>query len=94
MEYILLFIDFLRTREKRIFLVNVIIPLIVSIIVFLYSDSCRFYSVVDAIQSDILSVIGILLGFTISVFAIFLTSEGANIEKARNSYIEKVIYTP
>lgn len=90
MEYILLFIDFLRTREKRIFLVNVIIPLIVSIIVFLYSDSCRFYSVVDAIQSDILSVIGILLGFTISVFAIFLTSEGANIEKARNSYIEKV----
>ena len=30
------------------------------------------------------------LGFTISVFAIFLTSEGANIEKARNSYIEKV----
>lgn len=86
MEYILLFIDFLRTREKRIFLVNVIIPLIVSIIVFLYSDSCRFYSVVDAIQSDILSVIGILLGFTISVFAIFLTSEGANIEKARNSY--------
>lgn len=34
MEYILLFIDFLRTREKRIFLVNVIIPLIVSIIVF------------------------------------------------------------
>lgn len=89
MEYILLFIDFLRTREKRIFLVNVIIPLIVSIIVFLYSDSCRFYSVVDAIQSDILSVIGILLGFTISVFAIFLTSEGANIEKARNSYIEK-----
>ena len=87
MEYILLFIDFLRTREKRIFLVNVIIPLIVSIIVFLYSDSCRFYSVVDAIQSDILSVIGILLGFTISVFAIFLTSEGANIEKARNSYI-------
>lgn len=89
MEYILLFIDFLRTREKRIFLVNVIIPLIVSIIVFLYSDSCRFYSVVDAIQSDILSVIGILLGFTISVFAIFLTSEGANIEKARNSYILK-----
>ena len=82
--------DFLRTREKRIFLVNVIIPLIVSIIVFLFSDSCRFYSVVDAIQSDILSVIGILLGFTISVFAIFLTSEGANIEKARNSYIEKV----
>ena len=81
MEYILLFIDFLRTREKRNFLVNVIIPLIVSIIVFLYSDSCRFYSVVDAIQSDILSVIGILLGFTISVFAIFLTSEGANIEK-------------
>lgn len=56
----------------------------------MYSDSCRFYSVVDAIQSDILSVIGILLGFTISVFAIFLTSEGANIEKARNSYIEKV----
>lgn len=83
MEYILLFIDFLRTREKRIFLVNVIIPLIVSIIVFLYSDSCRFYSVVDAIQSDILSVIGILLGFTISVFAIFLTSEGANIEKVK-----------
>lgn len=92
MEYILLFIDFLRTREKRIFLVNVIIPLIVSIIVFLYSDSCRFYSVVDAIQSDILSVIGILLGFTISVFAIFLTSEGANIEKARNSYIEKTCW--
>lgn len=90
MEYILLFIDFLRTREKRIFLVNVIIPLIVSIIVFLYSDSCRFYSVVDAIQSDILSVIGILLGFTISVFAIFLTSEGANIEKARNSYTENL----
>ena len=39
MEYILLFIDFLRTREKRIFLVNVIIPLIVSIIVFLYLKS-------------------------------------------------------
>lgn len=80
MEYLLLFIDFLRTREKRIFLVNVIVPLIISILVFLFSDSCHFHSVVDAIQSDILSVIGILLGFTISVFAIFLTSEGVNIE--------------
>ena len=45
---------------------------------------------IHAASIALLMLFRVILGFTISVFAIFLTSEGANIEKARNSYIEKV----
>lgn len=90
MEYLILIFSFFQTKEKRIFWINFLCPLLIGVLTFWHSDSSHFQEVAKDLQSDILSVIGVLLGFSFSVFAIFLTSEGVNIEEAKNRIVENV----
>jgi len=84
MEYLLLIKEFFQTRKK----IGIIVPLIVGGVVFYFSDTCLFYKNGSNIQTSILNVGGILLGFTISIFAIFISGNMKSIEDAKN-YLTK-----
>lgn len=90
LEYFLFFYEFLKTTEKRSVVPNLIISLIVAVLLFFYSENLCVFSKLDSIQSDILSVVGILLGFSFSVFTIFLTADGTNIAKAKKDFLKGV----
>ena len=79
-EYYFLTKDFFQTRKKvRI----VIIPLVIAGVVFYFSDTCLFYKNGLNIQTSILNVGGILLGFTISFFAILISGNSKSMEEAK-----------
>ena len=80
MEYLLLIYEFFKTRKGK----ALIIPLLIGGLVFYFSDSQHFLENGSEIQGNILTVVGILLGFTISVFAVFLGGNGGSIEESKN----------
>jgi predicted ferric reductase len=82
MEYLLLIKEFFQTR-KTSEKIGIIIPLIIGGIVFYFSDTCSFYKNGTNIQTSILTVIGILLGFTISIFSIFISGNMESIQEAK-----------
>ena len=88
MEYLLLIFEFFKTRNRF----GLILPLVVSGVVFCFSDTFLFYENGSNIQESILNVVGILLGFTISIFAIFIGSNGGSIEEAKEYKTEYKLY--
>lgn len=88
MEYLLLIFEFFKTRNRY----GLILPLLISGIVFYFSDTYLFYKNGSNIQENILNVAGILLGFTISIFAIFIGGNGGSIEEAREYKTKYKLY--
>jgi len=88
MEYLLLVYEFFKTRTK----LGLVIPLIVSGFVFYFSDTCLFYQNGSNIQGNILNVAGILLGFTISIFAILIGGNSGSIEESREYKTKYKLY--
>lgn len=79
MEYLLLIYEFFKTRKRK----TLIVPLMIGGLVFYFSNSQHFQNNGAIIQGNILTVVGILLGFTISVFAVFLGGNGGSIEESK-----------
>jgi hypothetical protein len=88
MEYLLLIYEFFKTRTKS----GLIVPLIVSGLVFYFSDTCLFYKNGSNIQENILKAAGILLGFTISIFAIFIGRNSGSIEESKEHKTKYKLY--
>jgi hypothetical protein len=88
MEYLLLVCEFFKTRKKT----GIILPLMVGGTVFYFSDSCLFSENGTSIQENILNVAGILLGFTISFFAIFIGGNSESIEESKKYKTKYKLY--
>lgn len=86
-EYLLLLYEWFKTTEKCSLIFNGIISILIAIVVYNNSINIPILNI-ESIQSDLLSVIGVLLGFSFSVFTIFLTADGTNIEKAKKEILE------
>lgn len=88
MEYILVIFEFFKTRKSF----GLVLPVIVGGGVFYCSDSCLFIKNGSTIQDGILNVAGILLGFTISIFAIFIGGDKGSIEESKGHKTEFKLY--
>ncbi|GAB1473246.1 hypothetical protein MASR2M69_06870 [Bacteroidota bacterium] len=73
MEMLILMYDFFRTR-KWSYLASLIFPAIIGTIIVCYTSPESFNEIATDFRSNILTVIGILLGFTIALLAIFITA--------------------
>lgn len=80
MEYLLLIIEFFLSKKIRAYFGILVLPTLVSWVLF------NTITVEISEQQDygnILTLLGILLGFTISLFAIFLSANNSNIRKSK-----------
>jgi len=81
-----LFYEFFATR-KWSYLVSIAISIAIGFIVFYSIDTFKVPDFASETRSDILNVIGILLGFSISVLAIFIASGNKNIDASKEHSI-------
>jgi len=88
MEYLLLIYEFFKSRSKT----GLIFPLALSATVFYFSDTCLFHKNATNLQDSIINVSGILLGFTISIFAIFIGGSRGSIEETKTYETENKLY--
>lgn len=77
-----LFYEFFATR-KWSYLLSVAISIAIGVIIFYNIDILKKPDFATATRSDILNIIGILLGFSISVLAIFIASGNNNIDASK-----------
>lgn len=81
MEYLLLILEFFLSKKVRSYFGLVVIPLIVSLVMYntITLDVSR-----NQDYGNIITLLGILLGFTISLFAIFLSANNSNIRESKS----------
>lgn len=92
MEYLILIFEFFYTKKIRSFFSLLIIPF--GIGMFMYNIINRQFleDHNSAIETNIVTLLGILLGFTISFFAILITSNSSSIKKSQKKKIEKTLF--
>lgn len=91
MEYFLLFIEYHVLRWKKM-LTNIIIPIITGSTVYCFYTKGISFDVTDYYGNTI-NILGILIGFSISIFAILLSLENDNIRKAKEENLKIKMYS-
>ena len=81
LDFIVLFFEYFRTLSKRVFIFEWIIPFLISIGVFISirinnSENCFLNY-----RENIISLFGVLIGFSITIITLLLTANGENIKK-------------
>lgn len=64
----------------------------IGILVFYISDYNIYSQNASSFHSNLISVLGILIGFTISTLTMLLTVNNVNIEEAKNDFLEKTFF--
>lgn len=83
LEFFLLFLDYFKTLNKRVFIYEWVFPLIVSFILFFLN--CRYdLSSFKIFKENSINILGVLLGFSIAIITIITTGSGKNIEGIKN----------
>ncbi len=80
MEYLLLIIEFFLSKKFRSYFGLLVLPLVVSFVMY-YAIPQEAAAKQD--YGNIITLLGILLGFTVSLFAIFLSANNSNIRKSK-----------
>jgi len=83
LEYILLIIDYYKTLNKRLVLYEICIPLLISIGLYFVINVTNLSLCVGFIKKS-LPLLGILVGFSITIITILTTSHSRNIENIKN----------
>ncbi len=92
MEYLILIFEFFYTKKLRSLFTLLIMPFGLGMFMHQIINRQFLEDHNSAIESNIVTLLGILLGFTISFFAILITSNSSNIKKAKNKKIEKSLF--
>jgi len=93
MEYFLLIHDFFIIKGKRAFVGNLIIPIILGLLIFYCSNNSIYIKNASTFHTNLITVFGILIGFTISAFTMLLTVNNENIVNAKSKLINVKLYS-
>lgn len=91
MEYLLLIAEFHKIKRWSIFKA-LGLSIVLGVCVFLFSDDDAYKIQADSYINNIITVLGILIGFSISVFAILLSVENDSIREAKKTETKIKIY--
>lgn len=93
MEFLLLIAEYFWIKGLKSFLWTWGLPSVIGFLVFFKSDFSIYSQNASSFHSNLISVLGILIGFTISTLTMLLTVNNANIEEAKNNFLEKNIFS-
>ena len=91
MEIAVLILEFLSTRKGYRYWISLVISVIVGVLTFYCSNLPS--DLITTAGDSILNVIGILLGFTISILAIIISGDNKNINGAKEYKIGKQLFS-
>lgn len=91
MEYFILLFEYIFISRKS-YLKQVVFCLLVGLAIYYFANSKSLTEHATNLHSNIMTTIGILTGFSISIFTVFLTIENSHIEEAKRKSIGKKLY--
>lgn len=91
MEYLLVIFEFYKVKGKSNFF-YVGFPIVLYLLILWYSKDQYYIQHASDFQNSILTVLGILIGFSVSVFTMLLTVDNENIRKAKGTNSDRKLY--
>lgn len=82
-EFILLILDYFRTLNKRILIYEVIIPNLIGLLVFFLLKKQETFLLCNDFRKSTLPLLGVLVGFSITIITILTTGHSRNLEEIR-----------
>lgn len=93
MEYGILFIEYYGLKGIKYFVRMLLVLIGIAIGIFYFIDNTIYCKIVKDLYNSNITILGILIGFTISVFTIFITIDNKNIRKAKLIPYNKLMYS-
>lgn len=85
LEFLILISDYLRTIKKRIFIFEWIFPFIIGLSVFYLLHMGKSIDVTDTFKDNSINLLGILVGFSITIITILTTGQSKNLEEIKKT---------
>lgn len=83
LEFLLLIGDYFRTLRWRVWIFEWLAPLLVGVAVYFLIDVCRANELAKTFDDTAVTLLGVLIGFSITVITILHTSNNKNIEEIK-----------
>ena len=84
LEFLLLIADYFRTLSKRVFFFEWLLPFIIGIGIFLLLFFGSTTSATIVFKDNAINLLGILVGFSITIITILTTGQGQNLDEIKN----------
>jgi len=84
LEFLLLIADYFRTVTKRIFIFEWILPFAIGVGIFLLIFFGSSTSATIVFKDNAINLLGILVGFSITIITILTTGQGKNLDEIKN----------
>lgn len=91
LEFFILISDYFKTLTKRIFLYELLIPIIVGITTYYYLQNGLDPKICKKFGESSLTLLGVLLGFSITIITILTTGNSKNLVLIRSTETEYII---
>lgn len=82
-EFLFLINDYLKTITKRVFAFEWLLPLILSILIFFLLFTGKSTAVTETFKNNSINLLGILVGFSITIITILTTGQSKNLEEIK-----------
>jgi len=92
LEYSLVLIEYYRTCRLSHFLTNITISLICSTLIFYLSSNPGFEETAGRLLANIITLLGVLIGFSISMFTLLNTASNPNIDEIKKIETGEYLY--
>lgn len=93
MEYLILIVEFFIVKGVRALFWYLLFPVLIGLTIYYKADDCIYSKNVSSFHTNVITVLGILVGFTISTLAMLLTVNSPNIEKARSQILKQQAFS-
>lgn len=87
-EYLFLVLDYFRTLKWKYFIYEWFVPLIISTGIYFILKDKDISDLSDEFFNSSVSLLGVLVGFSITVITILVTTSSANIDEIKKTYTE------
>jgi hypothetical protein len=84
LEFLLLIADYFRTVSKRVFFFEWLLPFIIGTGIFLLLFFGSTTSATIVFKDNAINLLGILVGFSITIITILTTGQGQNLDEIKN----------
>ena len=91
LEFLLLISDYLKTITKRIFIFEWLLPLAFSIAIFCLLYCGKSEGITTSFKDNSINLLGILVGFSITIITILTTGQSKNLEEIKNTFTKTKI---
>lgn len=85
LEFILLIYDYFKSLNKRNFLFEWMIPIIISSTLFYLNYDNYDFNKFATFKDNSINILGVLLGFSIAIITILITGGGKNLEEIKKN---------